>query len=45
MSRSSGPRREGKGIIYSDPAMTLRRYAHVLEDMEDEGGRARDELF
>jgi hypothetical protein len=26
--------------------MTLkRRYAHVLEDMEDEGGRAMDELF
>ena len=30
---------------HSDPAMTLRRYAHVLEDMEDEGGRAMDELF
>jgi integrase len=30
---------------YSDPAMTLRRYAHVLEDMEDEGSRAMDELF
>ena len=29
----------------SDPAMTLRRYAHVLEDMEDEGGRAMDDLF
>jgi hypothetical protein len=26
-------------------AMTLRRYAHVLEDMEDEGGRAMDDLF
>jgi hypothetical protein len=25
--------------------MTHRRYAHVLEDMEDEGGRAMDELF
>jgi len=25
--------------------MTLRRYAHVLEDMEDEGGRAMDEFF
>jgi hypothetical protein len=25
--------------------MTLRRYAHVLEDMEDEGGRAMDNLF
>ena len=30
---------------HSDPAMTLRRYAHVLEDMEDEGGRAMDDLF
>ena len=30
---------------HSDPAMTLRRYAHVLEGMEDEGGRAMDELF
>jgi hypothetical protein len=30
---------------HSGPAMTLRRYAHVLEDMEDEGGRAMDELF
>ena len=29
----------------SDAAMTLRRYAHVLEDMEDEGGRAMDDLF
>ena len=28
-----------------DPAMTLRRYAHVLEDMEDVGGRAMDNLF
>jgi hypothetical protein len=27
------------GEGHSDPAMTLRRYAHVLEDMEDEGGR------
>jgi len=25
--------------------MTFRRHAHVLEDMEDEGGRAMDELF
>ena len=25
---------------HADPAMTLRRYAHVLEDMEDEGARA-----
>ena len=23
----------------------LRRYAHVLEDMEDEGGQAMDDLF
>ena len=30
---------------HSDPAMTLRRYAHVLEDMEDKGGRAMDDLF
>ncbi len=30
---------------HSDPTMTLRRYAHVLENMEDEGGRAMDELF
>ena len=34
-----------KMLARSDPAMTLRRYAHVLEDMEDEGGRAIDELF
>jgi integrase len=33
-----------KMLGHSDPAMTLRRYAHVLEDME-EGGRAMDELF
>jgi hypothetical protein len=32
-------------LVHSDPAMTLRRYAHVLEDMEDEGGWAMDELF
>ena len=30
---------------HSDPAMTLRRYAYVREDMEDEGGRAMDNLF
>ena len=30
---------------HSDPAMTLRRYAHVLKDMEDKGGRAMDDLF
>ena len=34
---------EGEG--HSDPAMTLRRYAHVLEDMEGEGAQAMDELF
>ena len=34
-----------KMLGHSDPAMTLRRYANVLEDMEDEGGRAMDELF
>ncbi len=34
-----------KMLGHSDPAMTLRRYAHVLEDMEDEGARAMDELF
>ena len=34
-----------KMLGYSDPAMTLKRYVHVLEDMEDEGGRAMDELF
>jgi integrase len=34
-----------KMLGHSDAAMTLRRYAHVLEDMEDEGGRAMDNLF
>jgi len=34
-----------KMLGHSDPAMTLRRYAHVLEDMKDEGGRAMDNLF
>jgi integrase len=29
----------------SDPAMTLRRYAHVLEDMREDAARAMDELF
>ena len=28
-----------KMLGHSDPAMTLRRYAHVLEDMEDDGDR------
>jgi integrase len=30
---------------HSDPAMTLRRYAHVLEDMHEDAARAMDELF
>ena len=30
---------------YSDPAMTLRRYAHVLEDMREDAVSAMDELF
>ena len=34
-----------KMLGHSDPAMTLRRYAHVLEEMEEEGSRAMDELF
>ena len=34
-----------KMLGHADPAMTLRRYAHVLEDMEDEGSRAMDNLF
>ena len=34
-----------KMLGHSDPAMTLRRYAHVLDDMRDETARAMDELF
>ena len=30
---------------HSDPAMTLRRYAHVLDDMREDAGQAMDELF
>jgi integrase len=30
---------------HSDPAMTLRRYAHVLKDMREDAARAMDELF
>jgi integrase len=30
---------------HSDPAMTLRRYAHVLDDMREDAGRAMDELY
>jgi integrase len=33
------------GEGHSDPAMTLRRYAHVLEDMREDAARAMDELF
>ena len=34
-----------KMLGHADPAMTLRRYAHVLEDMREDAGRAMDELF
>ena len=34
-----------KMLGHSDPAMTLRRYAHVLDDMRDETARVMDELF
>jgi integrase len=30
---------------HSDPAMTLRRYAHVLDDMHDAAARAMDDLY
>jgi integrase len=30
---------------HSDPAMTLRRYAHVLDDMREDAARAMEELF
>ena len=30
---------------HADPAMTLRRYAHVLEDMREDAARAMDDLF
>jgi integrase len=30
---------------HSDPAMTLRRCAHVLEDMREDAARAMDDLF
>ena len=30
---------------HADPTMTLRRYAHVLEDMREDAARAMDELF
>ena len=34
-----------KMLGHSDPAMTLRRYAHVLEDIREDAARAMDELF
>ena len=34
-----------KMLGHSDPAMTLRRYAHVLDEMRDDAARAMDELF
>ena len=34
-----------KMLGHSDPAMTLRRYAHVLEDMREDAARAMDDLF
>jgi integrase len=30
---------------HADPAMTFRRYAHVLEDMREDAAQAMDELF
>jgi integrase len=30
---------------HADPAMTLRRYAHVLKDMREGAALAMDELF
>ena len=34
-----------KMLGHSDPAMILRRYAHVLEDMREDAARAMDNLF
>jgi len=34
-----------KMLGHADPAMTLRRYAHVLDDMREETTRTMDELF
>jgi integrase len=34
-----------KMLGHSDPAMTLRRYAHVLEDMREDAAKAMDKLF
>jgi integrase len=30
---------------HADPAMTLRRYAHVLDDMHEDAAQAMDDLF
>lgn len=30
---------------HKDPAMTLRRYSHVLDDMGSETARAMEEAF
>lgn len=34
-----------KMLGHSDPAMTLRRYAHVLDEMREDAARAMDDLF
>jgi integrase len=34
-----------KMLGHSDPAMTLKRYAHVLDEMREDAARAMDELF
>jgi integrase len=34
-----------KMLGHSNPAMTLRRYAHVLDEMHEDAARAMDALF
>jgi integrase len=34
-----------KMLGHADPAMTLRRYAHVLDDMHEDAAQAMDDLF
>jgi len=34
-----------KVLGHSNPGMTLKRYAHVLDDMCQEAARAMDDLF
>lgn len=34
-----------KMLGHADPAMTLRRYAHVLDDMREDAAQAMDDLF